>query len=178
MDHDTNVVAAAMLAVADRMNDAIAVATDRGGAHPAALTALHGWAGGSSIESLARGLSLSHSRTVRIVNDLVIDELAVRSASADDRRQVLVSLTAAGTAAAEAVLSARGDVLERALAGLSENERQALAGAAETILATTVNSRVEARVACRLCDLEACGHETGRCPSTRAADWAESSRQV
>lgn len=173
MDHDDNVVGAVMLLVADRMREAVEAATGHRGAHPAALTALHGWANGSSIEALARGLNLSHSRTVRVVDDLVEERLAVRAASPDDARQVLVQLTGAGTRAAVAVLAARAEALEGFLGALPEGERKGLAAAAETILAATVESRADARVTCRLCDLEACGHRTGECPVTRAADAAE-----
>jgi DNA-binding MarR family transcriptional regulator len=173
MDHDDNVVGAAMLLVADRLREAVEAATGHRGAHPAALTALHGWADGSSIETLARGLGLSHSRTVRVVDALVDEGLAVRAASSDDARQVLVQLTGAGTRAAVAVLAARADVLDGVLDDLPEGERKALAAAAETILASTVESRADARLTCRLCDLGACGHRTGECPVTRAADEAE-----
>ena len=173
MDHDDNVVGAVMLLVADRMREAVEARTGHRGAHPAALTALHGWAGGSSIEALARGLHLSHSRTVRLVDDLVAEGLAVREASSDDARKVLVRLTGAGSRAALAVLAARADVLKEVLGDLPKGERKALATAAERILAATIESRDEARFTCRLCDVDACGHRTGECPATRAADEAE-----
>ena len=39
-----------------------------GGALPAALSALHEWAGGRTIDTLAGALRLSHSRTVRVID--------------------------------------------------------------------------------------------------------------
>ena len=73
MDHDANVIGAAFLLVADRMQDAVEAKTGRRGAKTAALTALHAWADGHPIDDLAGGLGLGHSRTVRIVDALVGD---------------------------------------------------------------------------------------------------------
>ena len=176
MDHDDNVTGAAVLLVADRMREAVEDATGRRGAQAAALTALHGWASGSRVEALARGLNLSHSRTVRVVDALATERLAVRRPSRDDARQVLVELTPAGAAAAEDVLKTRARALEGALAGLTTAERKALAGVAESIVGAAVEDRDEARLVCRLCDTDACGHADGRCPSTLAADAAEAAQ--
>ena len=67
----------------------------------------------------------------------------------------------------------RADALEAALASLSTSERAELARLSEKILQALTDSRATARRTCRLCDLHACGHENGRCPTTRAADAAE-----
>lgn len=170
MGHDANVIGAAVLLVADRIRDAVEATAGRRGAQAAALTALHGWANGHSIDDLARGLGLSHSRTVRILDALAESGLATRGADPADRRQATVTLTGDGTATAVAILRARQTVLDEVLASMPSDVRTALAHACEAIVLDTVNSRDAARLACRLCDVEACGHHDGRCPSTQAAD--------
>jgi DNA-binding MarR family transcriptional regulator len=170
MDHDANVIGAAFLLVADRMQGAIEASTGRRGAQIAALTALHGWADGHSIDSLARGVDVSHSRAVRIVDALVATGLATRTPDATDRRRATVALTARGTAAAIEVLEARSAVLDDILRSMPPTERTALARASASVLLHSIDSRDAARLACRLCDVDACGHHDGRCPSTRAAD--------
>ena len=170
MDHQTNVIGAAFLLVADRMQAAVETTTGHRGAQTAAVTALHGWANGHPIDSLARGLGLSHSRTVRIVDALVATGLATRTTDATDRRQATVALTARGTAAAIEVLQAREAVLDDVLRSMPPTVRTALARASASILLHSIDSRDAARLACRLCDVDACGHHDGRCPSTQAAD--------
>lgn len=170
MDHDANVTGAAFLLVADRMQEAVEASTGRRGAQTAALTALHGWADGHPIDDLARGLGLSHSRTVRVVDHLVADGLATRGTDPADRRQVTVVLTAPGITAAVEILRAREAVLDRTLERLPPALRRSLARASESILLSAIDDRDAARLACRLCDVDACGHHDGRCPSTHAAD--------
>ena len=168
MDHDANVIGAALLLVADRMQDAVEATTGRRGAQNAALTALHAWANGHPIDDLAGGLGLSHSRTVRIVDTLVGDQLATRSVDPTDRRQATVALTARGTAAAMEILRAREAVLDDVLGSLPPSTRETLARASESILLHAIDDRDAARLACRLCDVEACGYQEGHCPSTQA----------
>lgn len=176
MDHDANVIGAAVLSLADSVQQATEAVVTHGGAHAAALTALHGWADGRPIDALARGLGVSHSRGVRILDALEAEGLAARGADPDDGRKVHVVLTRAGRRAARRVLDARAEAIEEALSCLSRGQRAALAGAAESIIEARVDSREEARLVCRLCDTQACGHRDGRCPSTRAADAAEKRR--
>ena len=144
-----------------------------GGALPAALSALHEWAGGRTIETLAGGLRLSHSRTVRVVDRLAADGLATRSRDPADGRGVLVHLTPAGHRVGRRVLEARAAALEEAV---READRAELAAIAERLLARATTGRRAARAICRLCDSDACGHHDGRCPVTRAADAVEAPR--
>jgi DNA-binding MarR family transcriptional regulator len=171
MDHDLNVIGALVVVLGDRIRDATEEASGMGGALPAALSALHEWAGGRTIETLAGGLRLSHSRTVRVVDRLEERGLARRARDPRDGRSVLVHLTPAGRRAGRRVLDARAAALERAVA---EAERGALAEIAERLLAPATTGRRAAGAICRLCDAHACGHHDGRCPVTRAADAAES----
>jgi DNA-binding MarR family transcriptional regulator len=173
MDHDLNVIGALVVALGDRIRDSTEAASGMGGALPAALAALHEWAGGRTIETLAGGLRLSHSRTVRVVDRLESDGLALRERDPRDGRSVLVQLTPAGRRAGRRVLDARARALDGALA---EADRRALAELAERALARATTSRRAAGAICRLCDAHACGHHEGRCPVTRAADAVEAAR--
>jgi DNA-binding MarR family transcriptional regulator len=170
MDHDVNVIGAFVVALADRMRDATEGAAGMGGALPAALAALHEWAGGRTIDTLAGGLRLSHSRTVRVIDRLEAGGLARRARDPLDGRSVLVHLTPAGRAAGRHVLAARAGALEASLSTLEPDDRRRLAGLAERVLGEATTSRRAARGICRLCDAHACGHDDGRCPVTRAAD--------
>ena len=174
VDHDTNVAGALVVALGDRMRDAVEDAAGMAGAGPAALSALHEWAGGRSIDTLAGGLRLSHSRAVRVVDRLAADGLARRTPDPGDARTVLVELTPAGRRAGQRVLAARAGALEASLSVLDAGERRAFAALAETLLGGATTGRRAAGAICRLCDAHACGHDEGRCPVTRAADAAES----
>jgi DNA-binding MarR family transcriptional regulator len=174
MDHDLNVIGALAVVLGDRMRDATEDASGMGGALPAALTALHEWAGGRTIETLSGGLRLSHSRTVRVVDRLESKGLARRARDPADGRGVLVHLTPAGRSAGARVLEARAAALDDAL---EHDDRRALAAIAERVLARATTGRRSAGAICRLCDAHACGHHDGRCPVTRAADAAESAAQ-
>ncbi|MEJ7831668.1 MAG: MarR family transcriptional regulator [Nocardioides sp.] len=170
VDHDSNVIGAAALLLSDRVRTAVEPISGARGGASAAVTALLGWADGARIDALAAGLRLSHSRAVRVVDGLERDGYAVRRASATDGRVALVYLTQAGRETGERALSARADALTEALAPLGTEERKALANAARSILRHAAVSRPEARALCRYCDVEACGHHIGRCPSTGGAD--------
>ena len=173
MDHDANVVGALAIALADRIGDATAAAAGVEGVPAAALVALHEWAGGKPIQTLADGLRLSHSRTVRVIDRLQDAGLAVRARDPGDGRSALVDLTPAGAEAARCTMAARADVLQRALAPLDAASRAGLAQLAEQILEGLTDGRRAARANCRLCDAHACGHHEGRCPVTRGANAAE-----
>jgi MarR family transcriptional repressor of emrRAB len=176
MDHDHNVIGALVVVLGDRIREATEEAAGMRGAFPAALSALHEWAGGRTIETLASGLRLSHSRTVRVVDRLTAAGLARRVRDPVDRRSVLVELTPAGRRAGRRVLDARAAALEESLASLGPADRGALGGVAEQLLGDATTGRRAARAICRLCDADACGHHVGRCPVTRAADAAERAR--
>jgi len=175
MDHDRNVVGALIVALGDRIRDATEDAAGMSGAMPAALASLREWAGGRTVETLAGGLRLSHSRTVRVIDRLEADGLATRERDPADGRNVLIRLTPAGERAGAAVLAARDAALGEALAVLGAPDRRALAELAERVLGGVTTGRRSAGSICRLCDSGACGHRSGRCPVTRAADAAEAS---
>lgn len=176
MDHDTNVVGAAVVLLGDRLRDAVETAGGHVGARPAALAALHEWADGKPIDRLAATLRLSHSRAVRVVDGLVRDGLAVRRPDPGDARLALVELTPDGHRAGQQVMAARNRVLTEALSPLSDDERAQFARLAETLLRRGATGRRAAGAICRLCDVHACGHHDGRCPSTAGANAYEAAR--
>jgi DNA-binding MarR family transcriptional regulator len=173
IDAETNRIGAMVVALGDRLRAATEEAVSMPASYPAALSALGTWAGGRPVDVLADGLRLSHSRVVRVVDRLEQDGLARRRPNPDDGRAVRVDLTAAGRRAADRVLAARARALEDALGGLSGEERALLGELAASVLGEVTTGRRSARGICRLCDPVACGHETGLCPVTRAADRAE-----
>lgn len=173
MDHDENVIAAAVLAVADRIRHAVEHAAGRAGGGAGALTALYGWADREPIEALAAGLSLSHSRAVRVIDGLAADGLVQRQPDPHDRRRALIHLTPAGRRTCRRMLRAREDALRRALRTLGDDQRATLATLAETLVEDAVSDRRGSRLICRFCDTRACGHHEARCPTTRRADRIE-----
>ena len=171
--HDDNVIGALAFALADRIGDATTDAAGVSGVPAAALAALHEWAGDRPIQKLAHGLRLSHSRTVRVIDRLEADGLALRRADPADGRSVHVALTPAGEEVARRVLAARAEALQGALASLPPGDRAAFARLAEQVLEGFITGRRHAAATCRMCDAHACGHYDGRCPVTRGADRAD-----
>ena len=160
-----NLLGTLSLAVAGAVD--AAVASPLGPSAPAALVALDGYLGGEPIDALRQVLGLTHSGAVRLVDRLEAAGLAERRPG-PDARTVAVALTTAGAEAAQQARDARERALEAALAALEPGERAALATLHEKLLAGLTGDRSSARRICRLCDLEACGHERGECPVTEA----------
>jgi MarR family transcriptional regulator, negative regulator of the multidrug operon emrRAB len=166
-----NVLGATVELLARDLTAATTAAAEREGGRAAALTALAGYASGDPIEYLASSLGLSHSRCVRIVDDLEADGLVERSPGATDRRTVCVSITRAGRAVARRITNERIELLGDEIEALGPGERAALDRICAKVLARHVDgSRAAARV-CRLCDPKACGHPE-RCPVTAASSAA------
>lgn len=175
----TNLVGAWAMAVTDRVTAATVSAAGRGGQAPAAVVALHQFAGGCTIERLRHVLGLTHSAAVRLVDGLVADGHVSRDQGAGDRRSVRLRLTPRGRAAARKIAHARREAVAATLADLSDSERRALTAVTERLTANLTELRLEQRARgeppeggwlCRLCDMRACGRPEGRCPvAARAA---------
>lgn len=155
-------------AVAERVQDAGERACGLRGAAPAALVALHEYAGGRPVDTLHRLLRVTPSGAVRVVDRLVDAGLAVR-APGPDGRTLSIELTPAGHAAAGRVRHARSAALAAVTAPLDGAGREALAAVAGALLAGLTEGPDDAWRICRLCDPHACGHHDGRCPVTAAA---------
>ena len=126
MSHTTtNTLGALALAVADRVQEAVAAVAGHGASGPAALVALDGFAGGGSIDALRRILGLTHSGAVRLVDRLTAARLVERRIG-PDARAVSLHLTPEGRRVARRVLTAREAALEQVLVGLSPAQRDQL----------------------------------------------------
>jgi MarR family transcriptional regulator, negative regulator of the multidrug operon emrRAB len=166
VSHTTlNAFGALSLAVADRMQEAMASVAGHGASGPAALVALDGLAGGGTIDGLRRLLGITHSGTVRLVDRLAAAGLVERRVGAD-ARAVAVHLTPQGRRTARRVLAAREAALEQALSTLSETQRVQLKSLLSELLRGFEASPEAARRICRLCDVARCGHDRGTCPVT------------
>jgi DNA-binding MarR family transcriptional regulator len=174
---DANLVAALSVAISDMLVAETDVAAGHGGAAPAALVALHEFAGGGTMDKLRDVLGLTPSGAVRLVDRLEHDGLVERRPGTDNR-SVALALTAKGRRTAMRVRAARNGAVERLLAALSEADRVALRRASEALIRAITGQRLEARRQgeptatgwlCRLCDFAACGRPDGHCPAAASA---------
>jgi DNA-binding MarR family transcriptional regulator len=168
--HTANVLGTIVDVLARELDDAAASAAAGPGGRAAAVTALAAFASGSSIDRLATSLGLSHSRVVRLVDQLEADGHVTRSRGTLDRRAVLVTLTGSGWELAREITDARLAILRAEVDALDAGDRAALDRITATILARRVDSLKAAERCCRMCEPHACGHDRGWCPVTRAAD--------
>lgn len=157
--HEVNAFGALALEVADRVQKA---GNPHGASVSAALAALHGLAGGRSIDVLAKVVGLSHSGAVRLVDRLAQAGLAERRVGGDGR-EVALQLTPEGRRAARRVLARREAAIEQVLAPLTGQERAILTALHERLLGQLTLSQQERRRVCRLCDTDACDRD---CPAT------------
>ncbi len=167
-----NLLGALALVGAERVGGSTGAASGRPVTDTAALVALTTALGGVSQDALGRVVGLTQSGSVRLVDRLVAAGLAERRPG-EDRRTHAVEVTPAGAELARAAIAARRSSLDAVLDPLDDGERRQLAGLLEKLLAGVTGSRADAHRICRLCDPPACGHDSGRCPVTRAADRAE-----
>jgi DNA-binding MarR family transcriptional regulator len=168
LDRAGNLLGALSLSIADRTSEAVGDASGQSQTAAIALSALHHFLDDPSIDLLRRVLGLTPSGAVRLV-DRLEDAGYVKRRPGRDGREVSLRLTAAGRRAAERVTRARGQVLERALAGLPPAERRAFEETLERVLPELMRGPGATRWMCRLCDMGACGRDEGRCPVANAA---------
>jgi MarR family transcriptional regulator, negative regulator of the multidrug operon emrRAB len=157
-----NIVGAMSLAMVDKMEQAFAAETGRGPSAVAALMQI-GVEPGLSIERLRRIIALSHSASVRLVDQLVAEGLVRRETSTgSDKRARALYLTAQGKTLFDAARAARGRITQAALARLSGEERRMLDGIVAKMFPALVGPDDDDEVVCRLCDETVCPME--RCP--------------
>lgn len=146
-----NELGALALALADGIEEAVAVPSDRGVSTSAALATLH-FHPGESVDTLARVLGLSHSGAVRLVDRLERAGLVLRARIG---REVAVTLTDAGHQRARQLLARRHTVLDAAVSALDTSEQQRLKALLDKMLTATIDHQ-RARHTCRLCDEASC----------------------
>jgi MarR family transcriptional regulator, negative regulator of the multidrug operon emrRAB len=142
------------------------------GSDAAALITLRNYAEGEPLDLLRRALALSHPGVVRLADRLERGGLVERRRSKRDGRAVALRLTPAGRRAAAEAQAARADAVDTALAALGTDERRALDGMLERMLAAHTTDSTASLVICRLCDPDVCGHPAS-CPVTLAAQGLE-----
>jgi DNA-binding MarR family transcriptional regulator len=171
-DHRTaNLLGALAIALTDRVEAAVRDVGGLSARDAAALISLRNYAEREPLGVLERALGLSQPGAVRLADRLAERGLVQRRRDGPDRREVRLSLTSEGRAAADAALRERAGALEALLGRLGHARRRAVEPVLEELLAAATASRADARATCRLCDAVACGHPA-RCPVTRAADAA------
>ncbi|HEX3833037.1 MAG TPA: hypothetical protein VHW04_13765 [Solirubrobacteraceae bacterium] len=109
-----------------------------------------------SVDWLFHRLGITQSGTVRLLDRLQTSELIVRTRQ-PGRREVDVTITAAGRRVLARGLAARSRALEDLLAPLAAHEREVLTGLIRKALSHRGRSRGDADTLCRLCDWSACG---------------------
>jgi MarR family transcriptional regulator, negative regulator of the multidrug operon emrRAB len=154
-----NLLGALALSLVDGLS-AVAEAEAGHGETSAALVTL-GAEPGISINLLRQALNLSHPGTVRLIDRLQAQGLVERRSGIDGRTLALF-LTPAGQSKRQAILRARQQQLQVAIAPLSSNERQQLMPLLEKMLRATTTSDIRAWAICRLCEEEVCPSD--RCP--------------
>jgi len=154
--------------IADRTSEAVGEAAGQSETAAVALSALHHFLDDPSMDRIRRVLGLTPSGAVRLVDRLEEAGYVTRRPGRDGRT-VSVRLTASGRRAARRVSAARGEVLNRALAVLGPDERAQFDALAARVLIGQMRGPGATRYMCRLCDMEACGRDEGRCPVANAA---------
>src|SRR3954453_2269025 len=167
--HTANVLGAVVDALARDVEAATSASASGPGGRAAALAALAAFASGSPIDRLAWSLGLSHSRVVRLVDQLEADGHVIRARGTADRRTVNVTLTDSGRALAAAIDTARLSIRREEVDALDAEDRAALDRISARLLSRRIDSLRAAQRTFRLCDPHACGHPR-RCPVPRAAD--------
>ncbi|WP_145323448.1 MULTISPECIES: MarR family transcriptional regulator [unclassified Rhizobium] len=157
-----NLFGAMSLALVDKMEKAFA---DETGLGPSAIAALVqiGTEPGLTIESLRRMIALSHSATVRLVDQLVASGLVLRGGGVEgDKRARALQLTEKGHLLFDRSLSARRAVIHRAFGVLSPEETAEFGCLVEKLLPALVDLGDDQDVVCRVCDQGVCDQD--RCP--------------
>ena len=108
-------------------------------------------------------IALSHSATVRLVDQLVASGLVLRAGGVEgDKRARSLQLTERGRELFERSLAARRSVIHRAFAVLGPEETEQFGQLIEKLLPALVDLGDDQDVVCRVCDQGACDQE--RCP--------------
>jgi DNA-binding MarR family transcriptional regulator len=168
LDRTANVLGALALVVSDHTAAAVVEASGQSLSGAAALSALHEFLDGPTIDDLARVLGLTSSGAVRLVDRLVTEGMVQRG-EGTDRRSRSVRLTRKGRTAAARIATARARVLGEVLQRLTTSQLEAAGRSVDVLLGAVVAGKVGGAWTCRLCDLGACQRPAERCPAAVAA---------
>lgn len=168
LTREANLLGALALVITDQTAEAMSSASGQSVSAAATLSALHQILDQPTLDRLSQVLGLTHSGTVRLVDRLESAGLVTRRAAADGRSRS-VTLTRKGQRRATQIEAARTQVLARALQGFSAREREELHTALTKMMAAIVADKDDGPWICRLCDLHACGWQSGDCPAATAA---------
>lgn len=155
-----NLVGALTLALADELSTVTEAGAGHKAASPAAIVSV-GSNPGISIETLRRILGLSHSGTVRLLDQLEAEGVVERKPGKDARSVALV-LTAAGRRTYREILDARREAMSAALSPLSATERSQFIKLTEKVLFGMTRNLDHSDQICRLCEETVCPSAT--CP--------------
>ena len=169
LDRAGNLLGALSLSVAAPPPAGGAAAAGESETAAIALSALHQFLGEPSLDRIRRVLGLTPSGAVRLVDRLERAGHVTRRPSSEDARSVTVRLTPKGRRAAQRIVRARGEVLNGALASLDAEEREQFEELLARVIPSMMRGPGATRWLCRLCDMEACGRDEGRCPAASAA---------
>ena len=157
-----NLFGAMSLALVDKMEKAFVDETGLGPSATAALVQI-GTEPGLTIETLRRMIALSHSATVRLVDQLVASGLVLRGGGVEgDKRARSLQLTENGRRLFDRSLSARRAVIHRAFGVLNPDEAAEFGRLIEKLLPALVDLGDDQDVVCRVCDQDVCDQD--RCP--------------
>lgn len=163
IDGDANILGALALAVTDGTSNAVLAAGGGSRSEATALSALYHLLAYPSVERIRQVLGLTHSGTVRLLDELEAAGHITREPGIDARSRA-VRLTPAGRRAAKRVAGARAKFLNRTLMALSADERETWVGLVARVLTPMKRGPGAVRWICRLCDTKQCGRDCGRCP--------------
>lgn len=157
-----NLFGAMSLALVDKMEKAFADETGFGPSAVAAVIQI-GSEPGLTIETLRRMIALSHSATVRLVDQLVASDLVLRAGGVEgDKRARSLQLTEVGRTLFDRSLAARRAVIHRAFETLGPEETEQFGRLVEKLLPALVDLGDDQDVVCRVCDQGVCDQD--RCP--------------
>jgi MarR family transcriptional regulator, negative regulator of the multidrug operon emrRAB len=168
----TNILGGLAVAITDAQMQAMGKATALSPSECAAVLSL-GANPGLSIQSLAGILGLSHSASVRLCAGLAAKGLLDRM-TGEDKRVVMLTLTAQGATMRSVLVDARESVLGEAISTLPEPDQVAFGRLISDMLERLTASRAQADHICRLCDETAC--PSALCPVERKACRLEGSQ--
>lgn len=150
-----NVIGAFILALADRIGDAVETAAPERGCAAAALMLIRHQPG-FLVERLHGVIGLSQPGTVRLIDRLQQRGLVRRRSGEEDRRTVGLFLTEDGQAVCTDIIESRARAVSAAISGLTAHEVTALADMAGKVLGSLPKDAQQAYRICRLCDEAHC----------------------